>query len=224
MSKSVSPEKDEVELEPKIKNGEDSPDGRSPQESELGNVANNNVKESEDTTDGKSTEVLECIKEEPRSSVISDAKTDDIMATTPEGKVEEQGGGEGGKSAQKKESSPEEVKEKVTDATGEGRGTSEAPTKPESEVTVEKAPSSQSASQAAAAAARVRSDTEEGEDEAIDVSPDGRYLKFDEEIGRGSFKTVYRGLDTQTGVSVAWCELQVSNSQVIKTSVSELGI
>lgn len=36
-----------------------------------------------------------------------------------------------------------------------------------------------------------------------------RYLKFDEEIGRGSFKTVYRGLDTETGVSVAWCELQV---------------
>lgn len=60
-----------------------------------------------------------------------------------------------------------------------------------------------------AAQQRVRSDTEEGEDEAVDVSPDGRYLKFDEEIGRGSFKTVYRGLDTQTGVSVAWCELQV---------------
>lgn len=55
---------------------------------------------------------------------------------------------------------------------------------------------------------RERSDTEEGEEEAVDVSPDGRYLKFDEEIGRGSFKTVYRGLDTQTGVSVAWCELQ----------------
>lgn len=55
---------------------------------------------------------------------------------------------------------------------------------------------------------RDRSDTEEGEEEAVDVSPDGRYLKFDEEIGRGSFKTVYRGLDTQTGVSVAWCELQ----------------
>ncbi|CAG7836898.1 unnamed protein product [Allacma fusca] len=53
-----------------------------------------------------------------------------------------------------------------------------------------------------------RSDTEEGEEEAVDQSPDGRYLKFDEEIGRGSFKTVYRGLDTQTGVSVAWCELQ----------------
>ena len=36
-----------------------------------------------------------------------------------------------------------------------------------------------------------------------------RFLKFEEEIGRGSFKTVYKGLDTETGVAVAWCELQV---------------
>ncbi|XP_023220505.1 serine/threonine-protein kinase dst2-like isoform X2 [Centruroides sculpturatus] len=49
------------------------------------------------------------------------------------------------------------------------------------------------------------------EDEAVkarDTSPDGRFLKFEEEIGRGSFKTVYKGLDTSTGVAVAWCELQ----------------
>ncbi|KFO28546.1 Serine/threonine-protein kinase WNK4 [Fukomys damarensis] len=32
--------------------------------------------------------------------------------------------------------------------------------------------------------------------------------QFDIEIGRGSFKTVYRGLDTDTTVEVAWCELQ----------------
>ena len=43
------------------------------------------------------------------------------------------------------------------------------------------------------------------------TSPDGRFLKFEEEVGRGSFKTVYKGLDAQTGVSVAWCELQVSS-------------
>lgn len=42
------------------------------------------------------------------------------------------------------------------------------------------------------------------------TSPDGRFLKFEEEVGRGSFKTVYKGLDTLTGVAVAWCELQVS--------------
>lgn len=41
------------------------------------------------------------------------------------------------------------------------------------------------------------------------MSNDGRFLKFDIEIGRGSFKTVYKGLDTETTVEVAWCELQV---------------
>ena len=35
---------------------------------------------------------------------------------------------------------------------------------------------------------------EEEPKQAVDTSPDGgRYLKFDEEIGRGSFKTVYKG-------------------------------
>ena len=43
----------------------------------------------------------------------------------------------------------------------------------------------------------------------VAVSPNGRFNKFDNEIGRGSFKTVYKGLDTETGVAVAWCELQV---------------
>ena len=49
----------------------------------------------------------------------------------------------------------------------------------------------------------------EAEEKAVSVSPDGRFLKFDIEVGRGSFKTVYKGLDTETGVAVAWCELQV---------------
>lgn len=51
---------------------------------------------------------------------------------------------------------------------------------------------------------------DDDEEKAVGISPDNRFLKFEEEIGRGSFKTVYRGLDTQTGVAVAWCELQVS--------------
>lgn len=50
---------------------------------------------------------------------------------------------------------------------------------------------------------------EDIEEKAVDSSPNGRFLKFAEEIGRGSFKTVYKGLDTETGVAVAWCELQV---------------
>ncbi|XP_048416315.1 serine/threonine-protein kinase WNK4 isoform X2 [Stegostoma tigrinum] len=48
----------------------------------------------------------------------------------------------------------------------------------------------------------------EVEMKAVDTSPDGRFLKFNIELGRGSFKTVYKGLDTETTVEVAWCELQ----------------
>ncbi|XP_054910554.1 serine/threonine-protein kinase WNK1 isoform X11 [Poeciliopsis prolifica] len=55
---------------------------------------------------------------------------------------------------------------------------------------------------------RVQEDIEEAETKAVGTSPDGRFLKFDIEIGRGSFKTVYKGLDTETTVEVAWCELQ----------------
>lgn len=53
-----------------------------------------------------------------------------------------------------------------------------------------------------------KEEDDDDEEKAIGSSPDGRFLKFEEEIGRGSFKTVYKGLDTQTGVAVAWCELQ----------------
>ncbi|KPM12007.1 hypothetical protein QR98_0105880 [Sarcoptes scabiei] len=45
-------------------------------------------------------------------------------------------------------------------------------------------------------------------EDALDQSADGRYIKL-EEIGRGSFKTVYKSIDSSTGVAVAWCELQV---------------
>ena len=44
---------------------------------------------------------------------------------------------------------------------------------------------------------------------SVETSPTGRFLKFADEIGSGSFKRVYRGLDTETGVAVAWCELLV---------------
>lgn len=63
---------------------------------------------------------------------------------------------------------------------------------------------------------KVQAVEDDDEEKAIGISPDGRFLKFEEEIGRGSFKTVYRGLDTQTGVAVAWCELQVSKMFLYK--------
>lgn len=65
-----------------------------------------------------------------------------------------------------------------------------------------------------AAKATIKAASEETEEEAemkaVSTSPGGRFLKFDIELGRGSFKTVYKGLDTETWVEVAWCELQVN--------------
>ncbi|XP_051571261.1 serine/threonine-protein kinase WNK4-like isoform X1 [Myxocyprinus asiaticus] len=55
---------------------------------------------------------------------------------------------------------------------------------------------------------REQDEKDEVETKAVATSPDGRFLKFNIEIGRGSFKTVYKGLDTETTVEVAWCELQ----------------
>ncbi|XP_004393648.1 PREDICTED: serine/threonine-protein kinase WNK2 [Odobenus rosmarus divergens] len=70
------------------------------------------------------------------------------------------------------------------------------------------------ASEARPEPGRTRRDEPEDEDDdeddlkAVATSLDGRFLKFDIELGRGSFKTVYKGLDTETWVEVAWCELQ----------------
>ncbi|PAV58687.1 hypothetical protein WR25_10069 [Diploscapter pachys] len=61
-------------------------------------------------------------------------------------------------------------------------------------------------------------DDYDAQEKPIDKSPNGQFLKFDEELGRGSFKTVYRGLDTETGVAVAWCELQENKlNKVLKS-------
>uniref|UniRef100_A0A8D3D517 Serine/threonine-protein kinase WNK3-like n=1 Tax=Scophthalmus maximus TaxID=52904 RepID=A0A8D3D517_SCOMX len=60
---------------------------------------------------------------------------------------------------------------------------------------------------------REREQEEEAEMKAVATSPGGRFLKFDIELGRGAFKTVYKGLDTETWVEVAWCELQLHMTQ-----------
>ncbi|XP_023810536.1 serine/threonine-protein kinase WNK2 isoform X3 [Oryzias latipes] len=71
---------------------------------------------------------------------------------------------------------------------------------------------SESEQEAAPADVTGKAGSDENEEEpgmkAVSTSPGGRFLKFDIELGRGSFKTVYKGLDTDTWVEVAWCELQ----------------
>ncbi|XP_059834015.1 serine/threonine-protein kinase WNK1 isoform X12 [Hypanus sabinus] len=78
----------------------------------------------------------------------------------------------------------------------------------ESKVSEEDSAENREAEEARNLERKAQEDNEEIETKAVGTSPDGRFLKFDIEIGRGSFKTVYKGLDTETTVEVAWCELQ----------------
>lgn len=39
---------------------------------------------------------------------------------------------------------------------------------------------------------------------AVERSPDGRYERFDIVLGRGAFKTVFKGFDTLEGREIAW--------------------
>jgi WNK lysine deficient protein kinase len=38
----------------------------------------------------------------------------------------------------------------------------------------------------------------------IEASPKGRFNRFNEELGRGAFKIVYKGIDHETGREIAW--------------------
>ncbi|KAL6075354.1 hypothetical protein STEG23_005304, partial [Scotinomys teguina] len=85
---------------------------------------------------------------------------------------------------------------------------------PRSEEAPAPTPEDAGAAEAKPEPGRARKDEPEVEEDdeddlkAVATSLDGRFLKFDIELGRGSFKTVYKGLDTETWVEVAWCELQ----------------
>ncbi|MEQ2235497.1 hypothetical protein ILYODFUR_002975 [Ilyodon furcidens] len=101
-----------------------------------------------------------------------------------------------------RESKDEKVDERALE------GSISSPTEEKDRETEEERGQAKARAEQREAEKRVQEDIEEAETKAVGTSPDGRFLKFDIEIGRGSFKTVYKGLDTETTVEVAWCELQ----------------
>lgn len=38
----------------------------------------------------------------------------------------------------------------------------------------------------------------------VEVSPKQRFARFGEELGRGAYKIVYKGIDNETGREIAW--------------------
>ena len=42
------------------------------------------------------------------------------------------------------------------------------------------------------------------DNDVAEISPKGRFVRFNEELGKGSYKIVYKGLDNETGREIAW--------------------
>ena len=63
---------------------------------------------------------------------------------------------------------------------------------------------------ALAASEVMERDDEEQEVEVMEWCPSERYGRYKDVLGRGSFKTVYRGFDEYEGMEVAWNQMRVS--------------
>ncbi|CAA0805800.1 Probable serine/threonine-protein kinase WNK6 [Striga hermonthica] len=61
------------------------------------------------------------------------------------------------------------------------------------------------------------------EPDATETSPCGRYIRFEQTLGRGAFKEVYRGFDRLNGVEVAWNQICLDNDdKTLKNSPENL--
>ncbi|XP_027334840.1 probable serine/threonine-protein kinase WNK10 [Abrus precatorius] len=47
------------------------------------------------------------------------------------------------------------------------------------------------------------------EDDFVEKDPTGRYLRYNEILGKGAFKTVYRAFDEVDGIEVAWNQVKI---------------
>ncbi|MED6197148.1 hypothetical protein PIB30_054021 [Stylosanthes scabra] len=52
-------------------------------------------------------------------------------------------------------------------------------------------------------------DTQDFEEDFVEKDPTGRYLRYNEILGKGAFKTVYRGFDEVDGIEVAWNQVRI---------------
>lgn len=53
--------------------------------------------------------------------------------------------------------------------------------------------------------------TSEAEPGFVERDPTGRYIRFDEVLGKGAFKTVYRAFDEVDGIEVAWNQVRIDD-------------
>ncbi|XP_010550704.1 PREDICTED: probable serine/threonine-protein kinase WNK3 [Tarenaya hassleriana] len=72
----------------------------------------------------------------------------------------------------------------------------------------------------------MRQDAEDSDTEFVEIDPTGRYGRYKEVLGRGSFKKVYRAFDEMEGIEVAWNQVKVddvlSSSEDLERLYSEV--
>lgn len=52
---------------------------------------------------------------------------------------------------------------------------------------------------------------QDGESEFVEVDPSGRYGRYNDVLGKGASKTVYRAFDERDGIEVAWNQVKIKD-------------
>ncbi|KAG8374546.1 hypothetical protein BUALT_Bualt10G0006400 [Buddleja alternifolia] len=53
---------------------------------------------------------------------------------------------------------------------------------------------------------------EPADSDVVEISPDRRYIRYNEILGRGAFKNVYKGFDEIDGIEVAWNQVSIEDA------------
>nr|XP_011468629.1 PREDICTED: serine/threonine-protein kinase WNK8-like [Fragaria vesca subsp. vesca] len=61
-------------------------------------------------------------------------------------------------------------------------------------------------------------------DEFVEQDPTGRYYRYDDVLGKGAFKTVYKAFDEDEGIEVAWSKVKPADDAELHRLFSEIDL
>lgn len=75
---------------------------------------------------------------------------------------------------------------------------------------------------AASENSHIRVGPAEEDDNVVEVDPSGRFLRYQEVVGTGRFKMVYRAYDTENGIDVAWSKINGLDKDITLEKLHEI--
>ncbi|KAL6135217.1 hypothetical protein ACLB2K_067445 [Fragaria x ananassa] len=70
---------------------------------------------------------------------------------------------------------------------------------------------------------RTKSDTSD-DDEFVEQDPTGWYFRYDDVLGRGAFKTVYKAFDEEEGIEVTWSKVKPKDDAELQRLILEINL